>query len=77
MAGIGFDGAVLKRCVTLLGRPRGAVHRRIEELGASDVTTVTALCATAGFTHIDPNNVKRVASAKSLYNFDALKAQKY
>ncbi len=50
---------------------------RIEDLGESDVATVTSLCATAGFTHIDPNNVKRVASAKSLYNFDALKAQKY
>lgn len=50
---------------------------RIEDLGDHDVAAVTALCGAAGFTHIEPGNVKRVASAKQLYNFDALKAQKY
>ena len=50
---------------------------RIEELADTDIATVKALCDTVGFTHIDPENVKRVASAKQLYNFDALKAQKY
>ncbi len=50
---------------------------RYEDMTASDVATVSNLCAVAGFTHINPNNVKRVASAKQLYNFDALKAQKY
>lgn len=50
---------------------------RYEEMTAADVSTASELCATAGFTHIDPNNVKRIASAKQLYNFDALKAQKY
>lgn len=50
---------------------------RIEELADTDIATVKALCDTAGFNHIDPENVKRVASAKQLYNFDALKAQKY
>ena len=50
---------------------------RYEDLGDDDVATVTSLCAVAGFDHIDPQNVKRIASAKLLYNFDALKAQKY
>ncbi|TCP43906.1 N-methylglutamate synthase subunit B [Tamaricihabitans halophyticus] len=50
---------------------------RIEELTADDVLTVKRLVDKAGFDHIDPENVKRVASAKQLYNFDALKDQKY
>ena len=29
------------------------------------------------FDHVDPQNVSRVASAKQLYNFDALKGQSY
>lgn len=50
---------------------------RHEELSDDDVTTVTQLCAIAGFDHIEPQNVKRIASAKHLYHFDALKEQKY
>jgi len=50
---------------------------RREELTEADVATVTSLCQTAGFDHVEPGNVKRIASAKLLYNFDALKAQSY
>lgn len=50
---------------------------RYEEMTESDVGTVRALCEKSGFTHIDPTNVKRIASAKQLYNFNALKAQAY
>ncbi|MQA07738.1 MAG: glutamate synthase [Pseudonocardiaceae bacterium] len=50
---------------------------RIEELTADDVLTVKQLAEYAGFDHIDPENVKRVASARQLYNFDALKDQRY
>ena len=50
---------------------------RIEELTAADVEVVTELAALAGFGHIEPENVTRVASARDLYNFDALKDQKY
>lgn len=50
---------------------------RVEELTDEDVLTVKQLADTAGFDHIDPENVTRVASARELYNFDALKDQTY
>ncbi|MGH3327693.1 MAG: glutamate synthase [Streptomycetales bacterium] len=50
---------------------------RTEELGADDVLLVKGLVELAGFDHIDPENVTRVASARQLYNFDALKDQAY
>lgn len=50
---------------------------RIEELTKVDVLVVRDLAALAGFDHIEPQNVKKVASARQLYNFDALKANKY
>lgn len=50
---------------------------QIEELTDADVTHVEALVAKAGFDHVDPQNVKRVGSARQLYNFDALKEQRY
>ncbi|MHA6794971.1 GltB/FmdC/FwdC-like GXGXG domain-containing protein [Pseudonocardia bannensis] len=50
---------------------------RAEDLTDDDVLTVKQLAALAGFDHIDPENVTRVASARQLYNFDALKDQRY
>ncbi len=50
---------------------------RVEDLTAADVARVRELAGTAGFSHISPENVTRVASAKSLYRFDALKDQRY
>lgn len=50
---------------------------RVEDLTDDDVRVVGDLVKTAGFDHIDPENVTRVASAKQLYNFDALKGQHY
>lgn len=50
---------------------------RVEELTADDVQVVERLAKTAGFDHVDPQNISRVASAKQLYNFDALKGQSY
>ena len=50
---------------------------RYEDITESDVSKIALLCETAGFTHIDPNNVKRIGSAKQLYNFNPLKEQKY
>jgi hypothetical protein len=50
---------------------------RIEELTDSDVRVVSELAALGGFDHIEPQNVTRVGSARELYNFDALKDQKY
>ena len=50
---------------------------RIEELTEADVAAVKELAKVGGFDHIEPENVTRVTSAKQLYNFDALKDQKY
>jgi glutamate synthase domain-containing protein 3 len=50
---------------------------RVEDLTDADVLRVKELVAASGFDDIDPQNVTRVASAKTLYNFDALKNQSY
>jgi methylamine---glutamate N-methyltransferase subunit B len=50
---------------------------RVEELTEDDVRTVKELARLAGFGHVEPENVTRIASARELYNFDALKDQKY
>ncbi len=50
---------------------------RVEDLTQSDVDTVCRLVDLAGFDHVSAQNVTRVASAKQLYNFDALKGQEY
>ncbi len=50
---------------------------QMEDLTESDVMKVKDLAAMAGFDHIEPENVKKVASAKQLYNFDAVKAARY
>ena len=50
---------------------------QVEELTHDDVRRVRAIVELAGFNHIDPENVTRIASARELYNFDSLKDQKY
>jgi methylamine---glutamate N-methyltransferase subunit B len=50
---------------------------RAEDLTEADVRLVKELATLGGFDHVAPENVTRVASAKELYNFDALKDQKY
>ncbi len=50
---------------------------KVEDLTSADVERVRDLVAVTGFDHISPEDVKRVASAKQLYNFDALRGQEY
>jgi len=50
---------------------------QVEELSEDDVRRVAEMAAAAGFSHVSAEDVTRVASAKHLYNFDALKDQKY
>lgn len=50
---------------------------RVEELSGADVAHVSELVSATGLTHIQPEDVVRVASAKQLYRFDALKEQSY
>ena len=50
---------------------------QVEELTSDDVQSITELASAAGFSHIAAENVTRVASARNLYRFDALKDQRY
>lgn len=43
---------------------------RVEDLTQADVAAVRALAQLAGFDHIDPENVTRIASARQLYHFN-------
>ena len=46
-------------------------------LTEADVRTVAELVKMTGFDHISAEDVVRVASAKELYNFDALRGTQY
>lgn len=48
-----------------------------DEMTEVDVKTVNDLIALSGFDHIDVGSITKIVSAKTLYNFDALKDQKY
>ena len=50
---------------------------KVEDLTAQDVARVRELVDLAGFSHISPEDVTRVGSARELYNFDAVKAHHY
>lgn len=50
---------------------------QVEELTQHDVDTVRDLVARTGFEHIDPENVTRIASAKTLYHFSGMKERKF
>jgi glutamate synthase domain-containing protein 3 len=50
---------------------------KVEDLGEDDVSILKDLVARTGFDHVNLEDVTKVVSAKTLYNFDALKDQKY
>ena len=50
---------------------------KTEDLTEADIATIRQMSTAAGFDHIDAENVTKVVSAKQLYNFDALKNQRY
>jgi glutamate synthase domain-containing protein 3 len=50
---------------------------QISELTEDDVIAVKALCAQAGFTHIGPQDVTKVTSARELYHFTTAHASAY
>ncbi len=77
-AGEALGDSLYEAVVYVHGRVRGlGADARVEDLTESDVLQVKKLVELSGFEHIDPQNVTRVASAKQLYNFDALKTQRY
>jgi hypothetical protein len=50
---------------------------RVEDLTEDDVRRVRDIAAQAGLEHISAEDVTKVASARNLYRFDALKDQRY
>jgi methylamine---glutamate N-methyltransferase subunit B len=50
---------------------------QVVELGSDDVRLVNEIASAAGFGHISAQDVTKIVSAKQLYNFDALKDQKF
>jgi glutamate synthase domain-containing protein 3 len=50
---------------------------QVSELEPDDVRLVRELLGSAGFSHISAEDVTKISSAKHLYQFDALKDQKY
>jgi methylamine---glutamate N-methyltransferase subunit B len=77
-AGEALGDSLYETVIYVAGRIRSlGADAREEDLTDDDVSLVKELCARCGFDHIEPANVRRVASAKQLYNFSALKDQKY
>jgi methylamine---glutamate N-methyltransferase subunit B len=77
-AGDSLGDSLYEAVVYVGGRIRSlGSDARIEDMTDADVEQVRRLCTAAGFEHIDPENVTRVASARELYAFDALKDQRY
>lgn len=69
--GDGLGDSLYEAVIYVAGKIGGlGTDARVEELTAADVEVVTALARQAGFDHIDPQTVTRVASAKRLYHFD-------
>lgn len=50
---------------------------QVEELGDDDVLAVKRLVEVTGFDHIEPGDVKRVGSARTLYHFDSANFDTY
>ncbi|MDQ3052566.1 MAG: glutamate synthase [Actinomycetota bacterium] len=77
-AGNGLGDSLYETAIYVAGKIASlGSDAQVEELTDEDVLTVKRLVATSGFDHIDPEDVTRIGSARQLYNFDALSAQKY
>jgi glutamate synthase domain-containing protein 3 len=69
-AGDGLGDSLYEAVIYVAGTVKGlGTDARIEDLTEADVRTVRDLVKICGFDHIDPENVTRVASARSLYHF--------
>jgi formylmethanofuran dehydrogenase subunit C len=77
-AGHGLGDSLYEAVIYVAGKIASlGADAQVEEMTGDDVRRVKELAELAGFGHIDPENVTRVASARQLYHFDALKDQKY
>lgn len=77
-AGEALGDSLYETAIYVAGRiaSLGADARRAD-LTEDDVTVVKALCAQAGFTHISPQDVTKVTSARQLYRFSSAHAAAY
>lgn len=77
-AGHALGDSLYEAVVYVAGKVQSlGADSRIEDLTEADVARAREIIDLARFDHIDPQNLTRVASAKQLYNFDALKNQRY
>ena len=77
-AGESLGDSLYEAVIYVGGRIRSlGADAQVEELTVDDVGRVAALVSLSGFSHVSAQDVKKVASARHLYNFDALKDQKY
>ena len=77
-AGADLGDSLYEAVIYVAGRIASlGTDARVEELTQADVDAVTALAARAGFTHVDAENVTRVASARELYHFTTHHAGSY
>ncbi len=77
-AGEALGDSLYEAVIYVAGRVRSlGTDARVEDLTEADVAAVRALVADAGFDHVDPQNVTRVASARSLYHFDTAQHAAY
>ncbi|WP_214108952.1 hypothetical protein [Acrocarpospora catenulata] len=69
-AGRGLGDSLYEAVIYVAGKIKDlGADARIEDLTAEDVELIADLAKRHGFDHIDPENVKRVASAKQLYHW--------
>jgi glutamate synthase domain-containing protein 3 len=77
-AGDGLGDSLYEAVIYVAGKVKSlGSDARIEDLTESDIADVNRLVELSSFDHIVPQDVTRIASAKELYNFDALKDHKY
>jgi formylmethanofuran dehydrogenase subunit C len=71
-AGPGLGDSLYEAVIYVAGEIASlGADARIEELTDDDVLSVKQLTDAAGFDHVEPGDVKRVASARQLYHFSS------
>ena len=77
-AGEGLGDSLYEAVIYVGGAIRSlGADAQVEELTEGDIERVQQLIEQTGFDHINPQNVKRVASARTLYNFNAVAGHAY
>ncbi|HEX3427025.1 MAG TPA: hypothetical protein VHT30_12890 [Acidimicrobiales bacterium] len=77
-AGPGLGDSLYEAVVYVAGRVAGlGADARVEDLDDDDVLAVKQLVALAGFDHVEPGDVTKVASARELYHFNSAQFTAY